>query len=90
MLNILCKVQYRAANNQVKCSICKGQIFCCANHEIFQGIIRDRYEEMVSEFGLTVIDATRSIEEQQNEVRAIVERALVDLPRKAVGPSRIE
>ncbi len=49
--------------------------------KIFQGIIRDRYEEMVSEFGLTVIDATRSIEEQQNEVRTIVERELRDLPR---------
>lgn len=48
---------------------------------IFQGMIRDRYEEMVSEFGLTVIDATRSIEEQQNEVRAIVERELHDLPK---------
>jgi dTMP kinase len=48
---------------------------------IFQGMIRDRYEEMVDEFGLTVIDATRSIEEQQNEVRAIVERELHDLPK---------
>jgi len=48
---------------------------------MFQGMIRDRYEEMVDEFGLTVIDATRSIEEQQNEVRAIVERELHDLPK---------
>ena len=48
---------------------------------LFQGMIRDRYEEMVDEFGLTVIDATRSIEEQQNEVRAIVERELHDLPK---------
>lgn len=48
---------------------------------VFQGMIRDRYEEMVDEFGLTVIDATRSIEEQQNEVRAIVERELHDLPK---------
>ena len=48
---------------------------------LFQGMIRDRYEQMVDEFGLTVIDATRSIEEQQNEVRAIVERELHDLPK---------
>ena len=51
--------------------------------KIFQGMIRDRYEEMVGEFGLTVIDATRPIEEQQNEVRAIVERELVDVPKRA-------
>ncbi|HXG93236.1 MAG TPA: dTMP kinase [Blastocatellia bacterium] len=48
---------------------------------IFQGMIRDRYEEMIEEFGLTVIDATRSIEEQQNDVRAIVERELVGVPK---------
>jgi dTMP kinase len=55
--------------------------------EVFQGLIRDRYEEMVSEFGLTVIDATRPIEEQQNEVRAIVERELRDVPKQ---PARLE
>jgi len=48
---------------------------------IFQGMIRERYEEMIDEFGLTVIDATRSIEEQQNVVRALVERELQDLPK---------
>jgi hypothetical protein len=31
---------------------------------------------MVDEFGLVVIDATRSIEEQQSEVRRIVSQAL--------------
>jgi dTMP kinase len=48
---------------------------------LFQGMIKDRYEAMVEEFGLTVIDATRSIEEQQNEVRALVERELQDVPK---------
>lgn len=48
---------------------------------LFQGMIRKQYEAMVDEFGLTVIDATRSIEDQQNEVRAIVERELHDLPK---------
>src|SRR5437867_2856492 len=47
----------------------------------FQGMIRDRYEQMIDEFGLTVIDATRSIEEQQDEVRAIVHRELLDAPK---------
>jgi len=50
--------------------------------ELFQGMISRKYEEMVDEFGLRVIDATRSIEEQQNEVRAIVERELVDVPKR--------
>ena len=39
---------------------------------IFQGRIIDEYEKMVDEFGLVVIDATRSIEEQQAAVRQIV------------------
>jgi dTMP kinase len=51
---------------------------------IFQGMILDQYEKMIDEFGFTVIDATRSIEEQQNEVRAIVERELHDLPKYPV------
>ena len=50
----------------------------------FQGMIKDRYEAMVEEFGLTVIDATRSIEEQQDEVRALVERELQDVPKHPV------
>jgi dTMP kinase len=50
--------------------------------KLFQGRILQMYEEMIDEFGLTVIDATRSIEEQQNEVRSIVERELHDLPKR--------
>lgn len=49
--------------------------------KLFQGMIRDRYEQMVAEFGLTVIDATRPIEEQQNEVRDLVERELKGVPK---------
>jgi dTMP kinase len=43
---------------------------------IFQERIIQEYEKMVQEFGLVVIDATRSIEEQQAEVRKIVSQAL--------------
>jgi len=50
----------------------------------FQGMIRERYEQMVAEFGLTAIDATRSIEQQQNEMRLIVERELKDVPKNPV------
>jgi dTMP kinase len=44
--------------------------------EIFQGRILAEYDRMVGEFGLTQIDATRSIEVQQREMRRIVMRHL--------------
>ena len=43
---------------------------------IFQGKILEEYDRMVDEFGLTVIEATRSIERQQREMREIVKRHL--------------
>jgi dTMP kinase len=43
---------------------------------IFQGKILEEYDRMVDEFGLTLIDATRSIERQQREMREIVKRHL--------------
>jgi dTMP kinase len=43
---------------------------------LFQGRIIEEYEKMVSEFGLVVIDASRSIEEQQAQMREIVVQAL--------------
>ncbi len=36
---------------------------------LFQGLILDEYDKMVDEFDLTVIDATRPLLEQQDEVR---------------------
>lgn len=43
---------------------------------IFQGRIIDEYDKMVDEFGLVVIDASLSIEEQQAQMRDIVLQAL--------------
>lgn len=43
---------------------------------MFQGKILEEYDRMVDEFGLTVIDATRSIEAQQREMRKIVKSHL--------------
>jgi dTMP kinase len=40
--------------------------------KIFQGRILEEYDQMVGEFGLTVIEATRSIQRQQREMRKIV------------------
>jgi dTMP kinase len=43
---------------------------------IFQGRIIEEYEKMVAEFGLVVIDASQSIEEQQAQMRQIVSETL--------------
>ena len=43
---------------------------------IFQGRIIEQYEKMVEEFGLQVIDATLSIEEQQAQMRQLVTQTL--------------
>ena len=43
---------------------------------IFQGRIIEEYEKMVDEFGLVVIDASLSIEEQQYQMREIVMQSL--------------
>jgi len=40
---------------------------------IFQGHILEEYERMIPEFGLTVIDATLPVEEQQAQVRRIAQ-----------------
>jgi dTMP kinase len=44
--------------------------------KIFQGKILDEYDRMMEEFGLTLINAERSIEKQQREMREIVGRYL--------------
>src|SRR5215510_8741933 len=51
---------------------------------LFQDKIIDEYEKMVDEFGLVAIDATRSIEEQQSEVRRIVADALAGTKKTKV------
>jgi dTMP kinase len=50
----------------------------------FQDRIINEYEKMVDEFGLVAIDATRSIEEQQLEVRKIVSQALEGTKRARI------
>jgi dTMP kinase len=44
--------------------------------KLCQGRILEEYDRMVEEFGLTLIDATRSIEKQQREMRSIVKQHL--------------
>jgi dTMP kinase len=50
----------------------------------FQARIIEEYEKMVGEFDLVPIDATRSIEEQQAEVRRIVTDALTGAKKTRV------
>lgn len=51
---------------------------------IFQGRILDEYEAMSKEMGFHIIDATQSIEEQQQRMRAIVLRHLGSHLQKSV------
>jgi dTMP kinase len=50
---------------------------------LFQGKILAEYDRMVDEFGLTLIDATRSIEAQQRETRAIIKQHLKERRSKS-------
>ncbi|HEY3874808.1 MAG TPA: thymidylate kinase [Candidatus Kapabacteria bacterium] len=49
--------------------------------KVFQGKILDEYDKMVEEFGLTMIDATRSIIKQQHEMRSIIKPHLKGLTK---------
>lgn len=46
---------------------------------VFQGRINGEYEKMLKEFQFSAIDATQSVENQQTEVRRIIEEQ-IDLP----------
>jgi dTMP kinase len=48
------------------------------SYKLFQARILEEYDKMVDEFGLTVIDATLPLLEQQDQVREIVEPHLVE------------
>src|SRR3989338_9087076 len=50
--------------------------------KIFQGRIMDEYKKMVDEFGLTVVDATDEIHDQQDIVRQKVQTALKGYSKK--------
>jgi dTMP kinase len=45
--------------------------------KLFQGIIKEQYDSMAEVEDFIVMDATRSIEEQQAEMRAVVEKTLI-------------
>jgi dTMP kinase len=45
--------------------------------KLFQGKILNEYDKMVDEFGLTVIDGTKPVKDQQRKVRSIIKKILV-------------
>jgi dTMP kinase len=47
---------------------------------IFQGHVYEEYIKMVDEFGFTVLDASRTPEEEQKEMRSLVQKK-IDLAR---------
>ena len=51
------------------------------SYELFQGRILEEYEKMIDEFGLTVIDATLPLLEQQDQVREMAEPHLSEALR---------
>jgi dTMP kinase len=53
---------------------------------MFQGQIVGEYEKMVSEFDLTVVDATLPIEEQQLQMRQTVKARLAQAKRLRIAP----
>lgn len=59
---------------------------------VFQGRILDEYEAMAEEVGFHIIDATQSIEDQQQKMRAIVLRTLGESLKSQVlrAPLRVE
>jgi dTMP kinase len=53
---------------------------------IFQGRILNEYDRMIPEFGLTVIDATLPVEEQQSQVRQIARANLESAKELRIRP----
>ena len=47
---------------------------------LFQSRVLDTYDALTNEFGLTVVDATGDINNQQNNVRKVVRRMLKEYP----------
>ena len=56
--------------------------------KIFQGRILDEYDRMTNEFGLTLIDATQPIHNQQEQMRDIVSRYLKETLKEKAVPTK--
>jgi dTMP kinase len=56
--------------------------------KIFQSRILDEYDRMTNEFGLTLIDATQPIHNQQEQMRDIVSRYLKETLKEKAVPTK--
>jgi dTMP kinase len=65
------KIKYYEAGMDLGLSENKIESF-----SLFQKRIIDQYDQMVTEFGLTVVDGTQSVENQQKQVRGLVKKVL--------------
>jgi dTMP kinase len=84
ILSSRAKIKYYEAGMDLGLSDNKVESF-----KMFQQLVIDQYDKMVDEFGFTVIDGAQSVELQQKEVRAAVQKILVgweglSTPRPAV------
>jgi len=84
ILSSRAKIKYYEAGMDLGLSDNKVESF-----KMFQQLVIDQYDKMVDEFGFTVIDGAQSVELQQKEVRAAVQKILVgweglSTPRTAV------
>jgi dTMP kinase len=84
ILSSRAKIKYYEAGMDLGLSDNKVESF-----KLFQQLVIDQYDKMVDEFGFTVIDGAQSVELQQKEVRAAVQKILVgweglSTPRTAV------
>jgi len=61
-----------------------------SSFKIFQSRILDEYQHIVAEYGLTEIDATQSIGEQQRTVREYLDETLADYLPPREGETEIE
>jgi len=71
LLSVRMQLKYYEAGMDLKLSKDVVESF-----RLFQGRILQEYDRIVEEFGLKVIDATKSIQQQQNEVREITSQLL--------------
>ena len=71
ILSSRAKIKYYEAGMDLGLSNDKPTSF-----KMFQQLVINQYDQMVSEFNFTVIDGSQSVETQQKEVRAAVQKVL--------------
>ncbi len=82
------KIKYYEAGMDLKLASSKAESF-----RLFQGKVLDEYEKMIKEFNFEVIDAKKPVENQQKEIRRLVDSVLrgwQGLPNPTLSAKRYE